>query len=154
MLLGLAQKSIQLKDLCKTSVELSNSENESERNGETSINIQAIKVTKEILFTDGRKKEFVYTQQNYILVIGQINKKNRSGRYLIQHQAINERDNNGEIVIQHCNGCALNDKRVNKKSHSCYFNKDRMDLVHINRIFNCQKNPNTKIIIRGVPEIM
>ncbi|GET57107.1 hypothetical protein RIR_jg22372.t1 [Rhizophagus irregularis DAOM 181602=DAOM 197198] len=43
MLLDLAQKSTQLKDLCKTSVKLSNSKNEPERDGKTSINIQAIK---------------------------------------------------------------------------------------------------------------
>jgi hypothetical protein len=146
ILSDLAQQSAQLKDLCKTSVESSNSESESERDRETLINIQAIKVTREILSADGRKKEFVYTQQDYMLVIGQIKKKNWSGRYSIQHWVINERDDNGVIVIQCCNGCALNDKRVNKESHSCYFNRDRLDLACINRISNCQNTSNTKII--------
>ncbi|GES89835.1 ribonuclease H-like domain-containing protein [Rhizophagus clarus] len=146
ILLGLVQQSTQLKDLCKISVESLNPGSESERDRETSINIQAIKVTKETPSTDGRKKEFVYTQQDHTLVIGQINKKNRSGRYSIQHWAIKKGDDNGVIVIQRCNGCALNDKRVNKESHNCYFNKECSDLACINRISNCQNNSNTKII--------
>jgi hypothetical protein len=49
----------------------------------TSINIQAIKMTKKVPSTDGKKKEFVYTQQDHTLVIEQINK--RTGQEDIQY---------------------------------------------------------------------
>jgi hypothetical protein len=96
----------------------------------------------------------------HTLVIGQINKKNWSGRHTIQHWAINaddQRDDNGVIIIQHCSGCTLNDKRVNKGSHGCYFNRNHSDLACINRISSCQNTPNTKNIkdileIRNHPE--
>ncbi|PKY33207.1 hypothetical protein RhiirB3_394622, partial [Rhizophagus irregularis] len=148
-LLGLVQQSPQLKDLCKISVESSNSESESGMDRGISINIQAIKMTKKVPSIDGRKKEFVYTQQDHTLVIGQIDKKGRSGRYTMQHWAINadnQRDDNGVIIIQRCSGCALNDKRVNKGGHGCYFNRNRPDLACINRISSCQNTPNTKSI--------
>ncbi|GBC39984.2 ribonuclease H-like domain-containing protein [Rhizophagus irregularis DAOM 181602=DAOM 197198] len=148
-LLGLVQQSPQLKDLCKISVESSNSESESGMDRGISINIQAIKMTKKVPSIDGRKKEFVYTQQDHTLVIGQIDKKGRSGRYTMQHWAINadnQKDDNGVIIIQRCSGCASNDKRVNKGGHGCYFNRNRPDLACINRISSCQNTPNTKSI--------
>ncbi|EXX61233.1 hypothetical protein RirG_172860 [Rhizophagus irregularis DAOM 197198w] len=66
------------------------------------INLQAIKMTKKVPSTDGRKKEFVYTQQDHTLVIGQINKKNWSGKHTMQHWTTNvddQRDDNGVIII-------------------------------------------------------
>ncbi|CAB4394724.1 unnamed protein product [Rhizophagus irregularis] len=106
-------------------------------------------MTKKVLSTDGRKKEFMYTQQDHILVIGQINKKNLLGRHIMQHWAINaddQKDDNRVIIIQHCSGYTLNDKRVNKESHSYYFNRNYSDLACINRISSCQNTPNTKSI--------
>ncbi|PKY36928.1 hypothetical protein RhiirB3_460747 [Rhizophagus irregularis] len=68
-----------------------------------------------------------------------------------------QRDDNGVIIIQRCSGCALNDKKVNKGSHGCYFNRNHSDLACINRISSCKNIPNTKSIkdvleIRNCPE--
>ncbi|PKC60868.1 hypothetical protein RhiirA1_444707 [Rhizophagus irregularis] len=159
-LLSLVQQSPQLKDFCKISVESVNSESKSGMDREFLINLQAIKMTKKVPSTDGRKKEFVYTQQDHTLVIGQINKKNQSGKHTMQYWTTNvddQRDDNGVIIIQRCSSCALNDKRVNKGSHGCYFNRNHSDLACINRISSCKNIPNTKSIkdvleIRNCPE--
>ncbi|GBC03431.1 hypothetical protein RclHR1_05120001 [Rhizophagus clarus] len=49
-------------------------------------------------------------------------------------------------TIQCCNGCYLNDKRINKGNRNCYFNKDCLDLNCINRISSCKNILDTKII--------
>ncbi|PKK66286.1 hypothetical protein RhiirC2_784970 [Rhizophagus irregularis] len=91
-LLSLVQQSPQLKDFCKISVESVNSKSESGMDREILINFQAIKMTKKVPSTDGRKKEFVNTQQDHTLVIGQINKKNRSEKHTMQHWTTNVDD--------------------------------------------------------------
>jgi hypothetical protein len=70
-------------------------------------------------------------------------------------------DNNNETtyrVIQQCSGCSQNNRRVNKRNDSCYFNKDRSDLICINRISNHQNTTDIKIIknilkVRDYPQI-
>ncbi|EXX66343.1 hypothetical protein RirG_124710 [Rhizophagus irregularis DAOM 197198w] len=66
-LLGLVQQSSQLKDLCKISVESSNSESESGMDRGISINIQAIKDDKKSSIHKWQKKGVrVYTAGPYI----------------------------------------------------------------------------------------
>ena len=113
--------------------------------------MQAYKTTKSSPSTDGRKKEFVYAYQEYTTVVGQIDKKNKTGKCTIQHWVLNnndQSDDNGMAyrAIQRCSGCSLNDRRVNKESHNCLFNRDRSELICISRISNCRDNPGTKII--------
>ncbi|CAB5364498.1 unnamed protein product [Rhizophagus irregularis] len=149
---GLIQQSTQLKDLCKTNIEPSNSERETEIDREALINMQAFKMTKKMPSKDSRKKEFVYTHQDGTLVWGQIIKKNnKTGKFTIQHwvrNSNNQSEDSGMMqkVIQRCSGCRLNDRRVNKESYNCHFNKDYSDLACINRIFSCQNNSDTKVI--------
>ncbi|PKC07395.1 hypothetical protein RhiirA5_399882 [Rhizophagus irregularis] len=149
---GLIQQSTQLKDLCKTNIEPSNSERETEIDREALINMQAFKMTKKMPSKDSRKKEFVYTHQDGTLVWGQIIKKNnKTGKFTIQHwvrNSNNQSEDSGMMqkVIQRCSGCRLNDRRVNKESYNCHFNRDYSDLACINRIFSCQNNSDTKVI--------
>uniref|UniRef100_U9T568 Uncharacterized protein n=1 Tax=Rhizophagus irregularis (strain DAOM 181602 / DAOM 197198 / MUCL 43194) TaxID=747089 RepID=U9T568_RHIID len=66
-LLGLVQQSSQLKDLCKISVESSNSESESGMDRGISINIQAIKDDKKSSIHRWQKKGVcVYTAGPYV----------------------------------------------------------------------------------------
>ncbi|CAB5373729.1 unnamed protein product [Rhizophagus irregularis] len=148
----LIQQSTQLKDLCKTNIEPSNSERETEIDREALINMQAFKMTKKMPSKDSRKKEFVYTHQDGTLVWGQIIKKNnKTGKFTIQHWVRNSNNQSEDSsmmqkVIQRCSGCRLNDRRVNKESYNCHFNRDYSDLACINRIFSCQNNSDTKVI--------
>ncbi|CAB4496321.1 unnamed protein product [Rhizophagus irregularis] len=132
--------------------EPSNSERETEIDREALINMQAFKMTKKMPSKDSRKKEFVYTHQDGTLVWGQIIKKNnKTGKFTIQHwvrNSNNQSEDSGimQKVIQRCSGCRLNDRRVNKESYNCHFNRDYSDLACINRIFSCQNNSDTKVI--------
>jgi hypothetical protein len=45
--------------------------------------MQAFKRIKKLPSTDNRKKEFIYTHQNYILIFGQIKNKHQTGKYTI-----------------------------------------------------------------------
>jgi superoxide dismutase len=49
-------------------------------------------------------------------------------------------------IIKRCDGCLLNDGRVNKENCSCYFNKDHLELTCINRVSKYQNNSNVRII--------
>ncbi|GBC25678.2 zinc finger BED domain-containing protein RICESLEEPER 2-like [Rhizophagus irregularis DAOM 181602=DAOM 197198] len=135
-----------------TNIEPSNSERETEIDREALINMQAFKMTKKMPSKDSRKKEFVYTHQDGTLVWGQIIKKNnKTGKFTIQHwvrNSNNQSEDSGMMqkVIQRCSGCRLNDRRVNKESYNCHFNRDYSDLACINRIFSCQNNSDTKVI--------
>ncbi|GBC09777.1 hypothetical protein RclHR1_00910027 [Rhizophagus clarus] len=117
----------------------------------TFANMQALKMSKKILSTNNRKREFVWTHQDHNLILGQINKKHTTRKYTIKYYVIinNTQKDNNEIMyktIQCCNGCLLNDKRINKGNHNYYFNKYRLDLNCINRISSCKNTPDTKII--------
>ncbi|GES75350.1 hypothetical protein GLOIN_2v1765740 [Rhizophagus clarus] len=145
------QYSFQLKDLCKVDAELLTLESMPETERKTFANMQALKMSKKILSTNNRKREFVWTHQDHNLILGQINKKHTTRKYTIKYYVIinNTQKDNNEIMyktIQCCNGCLLNDKRINKGNHNYYFNKYRLDLNCINRISSCKNTPDTKII--------
>ncbi|GET01946.1 hypothetical protein GLOIN_2v1485023 [Rhizophagus clarus] len=147
----LIQHSFQLKDLCKVDEELLTLESVPETERETFANMQAFKMTKKNPSTDNRKREFMWTHQNHNLILRQINKKHTTRKYTIKHWVIinNTQKDNIEIIyktIQCCNGCLLNDKRINKGNRNYYFNKDHLNLNCINRISSCKNTPDTKII--------
>ncbi|CAB4400377.1 unnamed protein product [Rhizophagus irregularis] len=49
-------------------------------------------------------------------------------------------------IIKRCEGCSLNDRRVDKETHSYYFNKDRLLLTCINRVPKYRNDSDTRIV--------
>ncbi|PKC65824.1 hypothetical protein RhiirA1_460541 [Rhizophagus irregularis] len=128
-----------------------NPENSLKYDGSYSENAQAFRILKKSPSIDNRKKEYVHMQQDYTLTFGQINKKHQTGKHTIQHWIVTDSEQkidneNTYKIIKQCGGCSLNDRRVNKETHSCYFNKDRLLLTCINRVSKYQNDPDTRIV--------
>ncbi|RGB24557.1 hypothetical protein C1646_772908 [Rhizophagus diaphanus] len=146
-----SNKASYLKDFCMTDRTLFNSENFLEYDGSYLENAQAFKMLKKPLSIDNRKKEFVYMQQDCILIFGQINKKHQTNKHTIQHWVITDSEQRMDNekpykTIKRYRGCSLNDKRINKETHGCYFNKDHGLLTNC---FNNSSNTFTKLMGTG-----
>jgi hypothetical protein len=73
------------------------------------------------------------------------------GKHMIQHWVTvnNMQRTDSKVpykVIKRCDGCSLNDGRVNKENHGCYFNKDHLELTCINKVSKYQNNSDVRII--------
>ncbi|CAB4483140.1 unnamed protein product [Rhizophagus irregularis] len=151
LLAELIQKASYLKDFCMTERTPFNSENSLKHEGSDLENAQAFRMLKKPPSIDNRKKEFVHMQQDHTLTFGQINKKHQTGKHTIQHWVITDSEQKMDNekpykIIKRCGGCLLNDRRVNKETHGCYFNKDRLLLTCINRVPKYQNDPDTRIV--------
>ncbi|PKC03702.1 ribonuclease H-like protein [Rhizophagus irregularis] len=151
LLAELIQKASYLKDFCMTERTPFNSENSLKHEGSDLENAQAFRMLKKPPSIDNRKKEFVHMQQDHTLTFGQINKKHQTGKHTIQHWVITDSEQKMDNekpykIIKRCGGCSLNDRRVNKETHGCYFNKDRLLLTCINRVPKYRNDPDTRIV--------